>query len=167
MKNISIVKPTRCTIFPGYWIPLYMFWTVFPSIIRSSRPYIQRQVYVIQVSLTACWQEFIEYHSNCFERSFLPSSGVQDRTYSVRYMSYVFRWLLASKNLLNTTLHVSNGLSVHQQEFKTVHTASSICHRVFVDCLLASSQRTCMTYTWCCMYSLELLMMDGMTFRNM
>ena len=44
---ISIVKPTRCTIF-----------------------------------------EFIEYHSTCFGRSFRPSSGVQDWTYSVRYMSY-------------------------------------------------------------------------------
>jgi len=28
---------------------LYMFWTVSPSIIRSLRLYIQRQVYVIQV----------------------------------------------------------------------------------------------------------------------
>jgi len=30
---------------------------------------------------------------------------------------------------LNITLHVSDGLSVHYQEFKTVHTASGICHR--------------------------------------
>jgi hypothetical protein len=29
---------------------------------------------------------------------------------------------------LNITLHVSEGLSVHHQEFKTVHTASGICH---------------------------------------
>ena len=26
------------------------------------------------------------------------------------------------------TLHVSDGLSVHHQDFKTVHTASGICH---------------------------------------
>jgi len=45
--HISIVKPTRCTIF-----------------------------------------EFIEYHSTCFGRSFRPSSGVRDCTYSIRYMSY-------------------------------------------------------------------------------
>ena len=44
--NIPIVKPTRCTIFWVYWISLYMFRTVFPSIIRSSRLYIQHQVYV-------------------------------------------------------------------------------------------------------------------------
>jgi len=31
---------------------------------------------------------------------------------------------------------------------------------------MSYSQRTCMTYTWSCIYSLELLMMDGKTFRN-
>ena len=28
----------------------------------------------------------------------------------------------------NKTLHVSDGLSVHHQEFKTVHTALGVCH---------------------------------------
>ena len=28
---------------------------------------------------------------------------------------------------LKNTLHVSDGLSVHHQEFKTVHTATGIC----------------------------------------
>jgi hypothetical protein len=32
--------------------------------------------------------EFTEYHSTCFERSFRPSSEVQDCTHSIRYMSY-------------------------------------------------------------------------------
>jgi len=36
--------------FRVYWISLYMFWTVFLSIIRSSRMYTQHQVYVTQVS---------------------------------------------------------------------------------------------------------------------
>ena len=31
-------------------------------------------------------------------------------------------------SLLNITLHVSDGLSVHHQESKTVNTASGICH---------------------------------------
>jgi len=31
---------------------------------------------------------FTEYHSTCFGRSFRPSSGVQDCTYSIKYMSY-------------------------------------------------------------------------------
>jgi len=49
----------------------------------------------------------------------------------------------------NHTVHVSDGLSVHHQEFKTVHTATGICQ------------------TDTAVYSLELLMMDGTTFRNM
>jgi len=36
--------------FRVYWTSLYMFRTVFPSIIRSSRLWTQHQVYVIQVS---------------------------------------------------------------------------------------------------------------------
>jgi len=31
-------------------------------------------------------------------------------------------------SLLNIALHVTEGLSVHHQESKTVHTASGICH---------------------------------------
>jgi len=51
----------------------------------------------------------------------------------------------------NDTPHVSDGLSVHHQEFKTVHTATGIC----------------LTNACCCMYSLEFLMMDGKTVQNM
>jgi len=69
--------------FRVYWISLYMFRMVFPSIIRSPRLYIQHQVYVTQVC-----------------------------------------WLLASWNKILS--------------------------------LLASSQNNCVTYTWCCMYSLGL-----------
>jgi hypothetical protein len=46
---ISIVKTTRCTIFEFIEYH-YMFRTVFPSIVRSSRLYTQHHVYVIQVS---------------------------------------------------------------------------------------------------------------------
>ena len=35
-------------------VALYMFRTVFPSIIRSLRLYIQHQVHVKQILLTAC-----------------------------------------------------------------------------------------------------------------
>ena len=67
-------------------VTLYMFRTVFPSIIRSSRLYILQQAYVKQILLSACWRA-----------------------------------------------------------------VGSIC----------------LTYACCCMYSLELLMMDGKTIRNM
>jgi hypothetical protein len=37
----------------------------------------------------------------------------------------------------SSTLHVSDGLSVHHQESKTVHTASGLCQTDSADCLLA------------------------------
>ena len=46
----------------------------------------------------------------------------------------------------NDTLHVSDGLSVHHQEFKTVHTATGICQT------LASRQQylfdICLCISW-------------------
>ena len=39
------------------------------------------------------------------------------------------------------TLHVSDGLSVQNQEFKTVHTATDICQTDTAVCLLASRQQ--------------------------
>jgi len=64
----------------------------------------------------------------------------------------------------NDIPHVSDGLPVHHQEFKTLHTATGICQTDTAVCLLASRQQ----YLFgCCMYILELLMMDGKTVRNM
>jgi len=39
----------------------------------------------------------------------------------------------------NDTLHVSDGLSIHHQEFKTVHTATGICQTDTAVCLLLAS----------------------------
>jgi len=66
----------------------------------------------------------------------------------------------------NDTLHVSDSLSGQHQEFKTVHTASGVCQTGTVEGLLADSS-ICLTYACCCMYSPELLMVDGKTVRNM
>jgi len=57
------------------------------------------------------------------------------------------------------------GFSVHHQESSTEYTAIGICHTGYADCWnilipLASRQQTCMTYTYCCVYSTKLLMMD-------
>jgi len=41
----------------------------------------------------------------------------------------------------NDILHVSEGLSVHHQEFETVHTATGICQTDTAVCLLASGQQ--------------------------
>ena len=49
---ISIAKPTRCTNVSNFFycgVTLYIFRTVFPSIIWSSRLYIQQQTYVKQI----------------------------------------------------------------------------------------------------------------------
>ena len=42
----------------------------------------------------------------------------------------------------NDTLHVSDSLSIHHQEFKTVQTATGICQTDTAVCLLASRQQT-------------------------
>jgi len=48
--------------------------------------------------------------------------------------------LISQIYLWNRTLHVSDSFSVHHQESNTVHTAIGIGHKVYADCLLASSQ---------------------------
>ena len=63
----------------------------------------------------------------------------------------------------NDTLLVSDRLSVHHQEFKTVHTATGICQTDTAVCLLAGRQ---LYLFGCRMHSLELMMMDGKTVRN-
>jgi len=53
---ISIVKQTRCTNVSNlfyFGMTFYMFRKVFPSIIRSSRLYIQQQAYVKQILLSS------------------------------------------------------------------------------------------------------------------
>ena len=63
----------------------------------------------------------------------------------------------------NDTLHVSDGLSVHHQQFKTVHTAKGICQTDTADCRQQYLFDICLLLY----YSLQLLMMDGKTVRNM
>jgi len=62
------------------------------------------------------------------------------------------------------TVHVSDSLSIHHQQFKTVHTATGIRQTDTADCLLVSRQQYLFDS---CMYSLELLMMDRKTVRYM
>jgi len=73
-----------------------------------------------------------------------------------QYFKFILFW--------NDALHVSDGLSVHHQEFKTVHTAPGICQTDTAVCLLANRQQYLIG---CCMYSLELLIMDEKTVQNM
>jgi hypothetical protein len=49
----------------------------------------------------------------------------------------------------DNTVHVSDGLSVRHQEFKTVHTATGVCQTDTAVCLLASSNSTNCNLTSC------------------
>jgi tRNA A37 threonylcarbamoyltransferase TsaD len=75
-------------------------------------------------------------------------------------------------------LHVSGGSSTHQQELKTVFTASGICQAFSASyrrtqltqlnsLMIAVRSRKSLTNTRCRVYSFELLMMGGGTARNM
>ena len=47
---------------------------------------------------------------------------------------------------LKNTLHVSDGLSVHHQQLKTVHTATGICQTDTATCLLAGTRWNSMQF---------------------
>jgi len=47
-----------------------------------------------------------------------------------QFLKFILFW--------NITLHVSDGLSVHLQEFKIVHTATSTCQTDIVVCKQAT-----------------------------
>jgi hypothetical protein len=44
---------------------------------------------------------------------------------------------------LYNTIHVSDGLSVHHQEFRTVYTATGVCQTDTTTCLLAGMRWNC------------------------
>ena len=62
------------------------------------------------------------------------------------------------------TLHVSDGLSITHQQFKSVHTATK---QILLSACQQAHSSICLTNACCCMYSLELLMMEEKTVRNM
>ena len=53
--SVRRVQPTRCNVsqFIYFYKTLYMFQTGFPSIVRSSKLHIQRQVFVRTILLLA------------------------------------------------------------------------------------------------------------------
>jgi hypothetical protein len=79
--------------------------------------------------------------------------------------------------IFRNILHVSDGLSIHYQEFITVQTATGICQTDTATCLLVGTRCNCsstsftlaagsrisLTYSCWCMCSPELLMMDKKT----
>ena len=84
------------------WRSLYMFRTVFPSIIRSSRLYTQRHLYVIHVSWLLASGPVMEFHllpasmhsTNLYDiymtlcvQSWTPDDGRKDRPKRVEWFS--------------------------------------------------------------------------------
>jgi hypothetical protein len=72
----------------------------------------------------------------------------------------------------NKILHGSDSYSENHQEFITVHTAIGICHMGLLTAssvliLLVSCHQTCMTYSYCCVYSKKIPMMGRGNVRNM
>jgi len=76
LNIISIVKPTRCTNVSNlfyFGMALYVFQTVFPSVIRSSRLYIQQQVFVRQqYPFDKCMLLYVQFST--------PDDGWKDRS---------------------------------------------------------------------------------------
>jgi hypothetical protein len=79
-------KTNQMHNFRVYWISLYMFRTVFPSIIRSSRLYTQNQVYVIQVASKQSTNLYDIYLILCVQ-SWTPDDGRRDCTKHVEWYS--------------------------------------------------------------------------------
>ena len=63
-----------------FGMTLYMFRTVSPSIIRSSRLYVQQQAYVKQIRLCACRQQYLfDICLLLYVQSWTPDDGRKDR----------------------------------------------------------------------------------------
>jgi hypothetical protein len=132
---------------------LYMFRTVFPSIIRSSKLRILQRY----MSNRCCysllsgirWNWVLEKRSTCFGRSFRPSSGAQN----CLYRNGICQTAAATRcyrgwdvtEFLENALHVSDGLSVHHQELKTAYTATVYVKQLLLPAAAGSS--SCLTYT--------------------
>jgi len=51
-----------------------------------------------------------------------------------QFLKFILFW--------NNTLHVTDGLSIHDQEFKIVHTATDTCQKDTATCLLTERDGT-------------------------
>ena len=78
VQVISIVKPTRCTNVSNlfyFGMTLYMFRTVYQSIIRSSRLYIQQQAYVKKILMSSGQQYLFHICLLPYVQSWTPGDG--------------------------------------------------------------------------------------------
>ena len=52
-----------------------------------------------------------------------------------QFLKFILFW--------SSALHVSDSLSIHRQESKTVHTGTGVCQTDSADCLLAGTRWNC------------------------
>ena len=147
MYQIYFILEWHCTCFGRSFRPL---------------PAVQDCTYSCQTDTAVCLL-ILEWHSTCFGWSFRPSSGVQDCTYSNRHLSNRYCCLLA---YFGMTLYM----------FRTIFPSIISSSRLYIQlsnrycCMFASKQTEASRQQYLfdsCMYSLELLMMDGKIVRNM
>jgi hypothetical protein len=179
-----------------YWISLYMFRTVFPSIVKSSRLYIQHQVHGMQSTnlydmylmlYVQSWtlddgrkdrpkhveteRLYIHYQVYVIQVSWLHASMQSTNLYDIYLILYVQSWTLDDgrkdrpKHVETERLYIQHQVYVIQVSW--LHASGHEMELSSISYPLACNQLTFVTYNWCCMYSLELLTMDGKTVRNM
>jgi len=133
--------------FRVYWISLYMFRTVSPSIIRSSRLYTQHQLYVIQVSwLLTSRHETGRVIQVIITNDTAPLATIVAVT-SLITLHYYLKISYPRFIILNT--EPKWNLKSHKNKITKRIIALILSSRPIL-CLLASSQLTCMAYNWCC-----------------
>jgi hypothetical protein len=87
----------------------------------------------------------INYYINiCTARYFSEHESFQLNTYFLPFYSKTNEMYQFFKFILfcSSILHVSDSLSDHHQEFKTVHTASGVCQTDSAHSLLAVTRRS-------------------------
>jgi len=138
MEVISILQPTRCTNVPTlfyFGMTLYMFRTVFPSIIRSSRLYIQQQAFVC---LLASRQQYL--CDKClllYVQSWNPDDGRKDHPKHVECHSKIkYIWCIGAP----TWFYYRNNITMHDpMNVKFVH--GSFIHIYFYAVKYTSSMQ--------------------------
>ena len=123
-----------------YLLRLLIVWTVRLGIQEASYPVrkgnwswrrrndegVEMSIRYLVPSLRVCGATISLFHTSLWNFSIVKPTRCIN-------VSNLFYW--------SNTLHVSDGLSVHHQELKTVHTAAGICQTDTAVCLLASSRQ--------------------------
>ena len=99
VQDIRRVQPTTCNVsqFLYFCKKLYMFQTVFPSIIRSSKLHIQRQIFVRPVLLSAASQYWTDKYLTLYLRFWAPDDVRKTRLKEVERLTEIKKlWNVAS-----------------------------------------------------------------------